>query len=224
MKIPAKYLIIVVVLAMPAELFSQSFILKTGLNLANRHTETDLYPSRYNTKLGFHAGAIGEFPLNDFLLYEIGFLLSAKGHKITSEFTTHGQDIKIDGITDLLYLDIPFNAKLLLDLGDTKLYGIFGVYMGIGLSGNINFTSINITYDFIHEYEEDVQWGSDDMMNGLRRMDFGWNLGAAVEVSFFQIGFNYGLGFANILPNNDDDLKANNRVIGISLGYRFQGK
>lgn len=225
MKIPVKYLILVVALAMPAELFSQSYILKAGLNLSNRHiTQFDNYElsDSYNLNSGFHGGAIGEFPLNNFLLYEIGFLLSAKGCKINREFTHHGNDIKIDRVTNLLYLDIPFNGKALLDLGDTKVYGVFGIYLGIGLSGNI--TNIQTTNDQIYKHEFDIMWGSDDMINGLKRFDLGWNLGAVVEINFFQIGFNYGLGFANILPNNDEGVKANNRVIGISLGYRFEGK
>ena len=72
--------------------------------------------------------------------------------------------------------------------------------------------------------EEDVEWGSDEENDDLKRLDFGLTMGAGVEISSIQIGLTYGLGLANISSYNDNGNKINNRVLGISVGYKFGGK
>jgi hypothetical protein len=45
--------------------------------------------------------------------------------------------------------------------------------------------------------------------------------GAGVEINSVLIGLNYSLGLGNISPNTDNGNMINNRVLGLSVGYKF---
>ena len=95
---------------------------------------------------------------------------------------------------------------------------MFGPYAAIGLSGKIKQEeSIN---GATTSEEIDIEWGSDIESSNFKRMDFGLIMGAGVELNSIQIGLNYSLGLANILPQNN--VKFRNRVLGISFGYKFR--
>ena len=72
--------------------------------------------------------------------------------------------------------------------------------------------------------EEDVEWGSDKEKDDLKRLDFGLTMGGGVEINSIQIGLTYALGLANISSYTDYGTKINNRVLGLSVGYKFGGK
>jgi len=71
--------------------------------------------------------------------------------------------------------------------------------------------------------EEDVRWGSDEEAD-LKKMDFGLTVGAGIELNSLQMGLTYSLGLANISPYSENGYKISNRVLGISIGYKFGGK
>ena len=96
---------------------------------------------------------------------------------------------------------------------------MFGSYIGIGLSGTIKG---EVIVDGLTTSQEiDIEWGS-DIDSDFKRMDFGLIIGAGVELNSIQIGLNYSLGLANISPQTN--VKVNNRVLGISVGYKFGEK
>jgi hypothetical protein len=49
-------------------------------------------------------------------------------------------------------------------------------------------------------------------------------MGARVEINSILIGANYGLGLANISNYASDGSSVHNRVLSISVGYKFGGK
>jgi len=215
---------LVLVVTMTNESSAQSFGLKGGLNLSNMldKDDDDTYSDDYKMKPGFHIGATAEFPFSDMFSFETGLLLSTKGFKISDEETFDGDIFKYEGKTNLIYLDIPLTAKASFDLGGAKLYGLFGPYVGIGLSGKSKF---EFTFNGETEKEEvDIKWGSDEEKSNLKRLDFGLTMGAGVEMSSIQIGLTYNLGLANLSPNTENGYKISNRVIGISVGYKFGGE
>jgi len=69
--------------------------------------------------------------------------------------------------------------------------------------------------------KEDINWGSDEDEDDLKRFDFGLSLGAGVELDAFQIGLSYGMGLANISPYTGNGMKTNNRVLAITGSYRI---
>ena len=61
-----------------------------------------------------------------------------------------------------------------------------------------------------------------DIKDQLNAFDYGFNIGASYEMdNGMNINIRYNYNFANIYKSNDFDLKANNTVIQISLGYKF---
>ncbi len=224
MKNVIKLLIFVLVVSMTTGAFAQNFGLKGGLNLSNILAKDDntTYSDDFKMNPGFHIGATAEFPFSDMFSFETGLLLSTKGYKISEEETFMGKKIEMKIKTNLFYLDIPLTAKASFDLGDAKVFGLFGPYIGMGLTGQSKTVT---TIDGKTEKEkEDVEWGSEKGKSDLKRLDFGLTIGAGVEIDLFQIGLGYNLGLANISPYNDGGMKSNNRVIGLSVGYKFGGK
>jgi len=224
MKYLANLLVVVIVCTMTTELFAQNFVVKGGLNLSNMIAKDDeeTYSDDFKMRPGFHVGAAVEFPINEMFSFETGLLLSTKGFKMSEEETYDGETYKFEEKINLLYFDIPLTAKATFDLGGAKIYGVFGPYLGMGLSGKEKY---EVTIDGETDTEEeDIEWGSDEDEDFLKRLDFGLTMGAGVEISSIQIGLTYGLGLANISSYNDDGTKVNNRVLGISVGYKFGGK
>jgi hypothetical protein len=55
----------------------------------------------------------------------------------------------------------------------------------------------------------------------FRRLDFGLNVGAGIELMNFQVGVKYGFGLSNMIaPHSKTD---SNMVLGFSVAYLFGG-
>lgn len=163
---------------------------------------------------GFHAGVIADFSISDNVFVQPGILVSQKGFRI--EESVMGFTIK--NTTSLLYAEIPVNIGYRLELGDNaKLYFMAGPYVGYGITGK---SKTQVTGS--PSETEDVEWGNE--AGELKRLDFGVNAGAGVEISNILIGAQYGLGLSNNIAEGDKDNSFKNAVIGISLGYLFGGK
>ena len=221
------FLIVIAIMMATDKFFSQEFGIKAGFNSSNMHiVYDDMISIDANMKTGFHIGATAEFPLTEIFSLETGLLLSTKGFILKQLFTEEVDGYNYESKVNLspLYLDIPITAKASFDTGGgTKIYFVFGPYVGIGLSGTIKGEEIISFKDGVTtSYENDIEWGS-DIDSDFKRMDFGLIMGAGVELNSIQIGLNYSLGLPNILPKNNI-VKFRNRVLGISVGYKFGEK
>jgi hypothetical protein len=225
MKYLVKIFVVVIAFTMATgELFAQNFVLKGGLNLSTMLIKDvdETYSNDFTMNPGFHVGAMAEFPLSEIFSFETGLLLSSKGYKISEEETQMGETYKYEQKLNLLYLDIPLTAKATVDLGGAKIYGVFGPYVGMGLSGKERYEE---TFDGETETEEfDIVWGSDKQKSDFKSLDYGVTAGAGIEINSIQIGLTYALGLANISPNTDGSFKVNNQVLALSVGYKFGGK
>lgn len=192
--------------------FSQKFGVKAGLNLSNMLEKDNevTYSEDYKMKLGFNVGGNIEISFNDMLSFEPGLSLSTKGYKIKME----EDGVEVKGSVNLLYIDVPLNAKASFDLGGAKLFVLAGPYAGFGITGKYKVKSEGISI------EQDIEWGTDEESD-LKRLDFGINAGVGVQINSFEISAGYGLGLANLAPQTEGGYKIANRVIGISLGYKF---
>jgi hypothetical protein len=210
-------------------LYAQDFRFRGGLNLSNMRMNYVYSPNaNFKIKPNFHVGLTTEFRLFEILSLETGLILSGKGTKFSDEGT--GEFNFLDQISvynfeatlNLLYLDIPFTAKTYFDLGKTKIYGLFGPYLGIGLGGKTK-TVMNFNGNEFQTSERAWKLGK----SSYKRLDFGLTLGTGLEINSIQIGLTYGLGLANIFNNyylSNDKAIINNRVLELSLGYRFSRK
>jgi len=174
---------------------------KAGLNLANINGK-DAGSPKINPS--YNVGGFAEFGVTDNFALEAGLALSGKGAKETEENMT---------VTlSPLYLEIPINANLKIDLGAAKLLIFAGPYVGIGVGGQekMEYESNNLSTD--------IKYGNDQ--GQLKRIDMGLNFGAGVEFNKIQIRAQYGLGLTNIISTTE----VKNSVISISVGYMFGGK
>lgn len=200
-------------IAINGNLSAQKLYVKGGLNFSNMLFKADdeTLSDDFKSRTAYHVGLAAEFPISKIYSFETGLLLSAKGFKMSEG--------DFESKMNLTYLDIPLTAKATFDVGSVKVFGLFGPYVGIGLSGKSKFTENDGENETI---EKDVNWGSDDDSD-MKRLDFGLTAGAGIEIKAFQIGLNYSLGLANLNPESDD-MTLKNRVLGISVAYRFLGK
>jgi len=212
-----KLLIVVILSIMAKKSFAQTFGVKAGLNLSNivMKDNADRYDDDFKMKPGFHLGVTAEFPINETFSFEPGLLLSTKGVKET--YSESGYDYT--SVTNLYYIDIPLTGKAYYKVGSVKIYGLFGPYLAIGLSGKAKTQETG--------YPEDthtILWGKDSENDDLKRLDLGLSFGAGVALSSFEIGLSYNLGLNNISAYTGDGFKINNRVLGISVGYKLGSK
>lgn len=219
MKNSVKPGILVFLLFLGTESFAQIFGIKAGLNLSNILAKDDdvTYSDDFKMNPGFHIGPTVEFSINELFAFESGLLLSTKGTKISEKETYMDETWSYSSKVNLLYLDIPLTAKANFDIGSLIIYGTFGPYIGMGISGK---TKYEYTGNGETETdEEDINFGSDE--DDLKRLDYGITAGAGMEFNAIQIGITYSLGLANISNYADEVNKACNRVLGISVGYKF---
>jgi hypothetical protein len=204
-------------LTLPA--ISQVIGIKGGLNLANilakSHDGTKI--DEFKMKPGFHFGITAEIPVAETTSFETGLFLSTKGFKLDVKESSYSQKSN----ANLLYLDVPLLAKAYFNVGDAKIYGALGPYIGFGLSGK---TKNEVTYDGETESEEiDLKWGSGED-DDIKPLDYGLMAGAGIDIKSIELGLNYSYGLANLEANSEGESKMKNRVISISVGYKFNSK
>lgn len=215
-------LIFAIMFTLSTESYAQTFGVKGGLNLSNMHSKDDdeTYDDNFKMNPGFHLGATAEFPITEMFSFETGLLLSTKGTKVSDKYESNSVTYESSkGKINLFYLDIPLTSKATYDLSGTKIYGVFGPYLGIGLSGKYKYEETGSTTT-----TQDVKWGQSSSDDDLKRFDYGLIFGTGVEIKTIQIGLSYGIGLANISSNFSNGMKIKNRVLEISAGYKFGGK
>ena len=213
-------LIVFVMFGITAESLAQTIGIQAGLNLSDMLMKDDegVYGDNFKIKPGFNAGATLEFPIKEMFSFNMGLLLSTKGYKVDDKYGT----TEFKGTFKLLYIDIPLTAKAYFNVLGARIYGAIGPYFGVGLSGKYKF-DVTINGDTTTD-TENINWGSDAADDDLKRLDFGLTAALGVEINSIDIGVSYGLGLANISSFTDGGTKVKNRVLGISLGYKFGGK
>jgi hypothetical protein len=178
---------------------AQRFGIKAGLSMANakyEYTETSISTENL---ICFQAGLIGELPISDALYLNAGALFSQKGTKLS----LLGMEVKFP----VNYVEIPLNLAYKYDLGPLKLFAQAGPYLGYGLSAKMTGSGI----------DETINFGTEP--NQMKRLDYGANFGAGIEIGAVQIGANYGLGLANI--SNDPDETMKNGVLSFTVALLF---
>lgn len=219
--------IVILVCAISAESFAQTFRVKAGLNLSKVHEKyPDMtYRDDYSIKPGFHLGGTAEYPLSEIFFFETGMFFSTKGYKYEEKIDGYSTNEKLN----LYYVDIPLTAKVSIEFGNINVYGFLGPYIGIGLIGKVK-TELFVPRLGQNNEETNVEWGSGPHDN-YKRLDYGLQVGLGIEKKSIQFGLTYGLGLADISPDPNDENNitdyvpiTRNRVVGISIGYKFGRK
>jgi len=222
MKTLIKITILSLFLLVGLKSMSQTLGVKAGLNLSTMHVKYSASDGEnHQLNPGFHIGPTLEIPINKTLSVETGLLLSSKGFRIKGEHAYLNEFIKQNEKLNLLYLDIPITAKLSFDVGSQQIYGKLGPYFSTGLTGRYN-TGLKVE-GTQETYELDVGFGSNRDKGDLKRLDFGLISGVGINFNRIQVEVNYSLGLANVnaFKYLNNATKATNRVVEISVAYKF---
>ena len=215
MKKAMRFLLVILISLLCFESFAQTIGIKGGLNLSNMFMEADGDKEDLKMNPGFHIGGIVDFQFTDLLSLETGLLLDTKGFKFKEEGSGYSYQEKLN----LFYLDIPVVLKVSFDVGsNVKIYGAAGPYIGVGLTGKSKSEYVDQGNE--GSDEEKIKWGNSDD-DHLKRLDYGLEFSAAVEIKAILIGISYDLGLANAFTSSDYDVKIKNRVIRVSIGFWF---
>jgi hypothetical protein len=195
----APLLFLSLVLPLPSN--SQSIGLKGGLSLAKGTYKYSMVKQQTHFFPGLSIGLSGEVPLSESLFLNSGALFIKKGVK------RHIADL--DQKIPVIYLEIPVNIVYKYDFITWKMFGQAGLYAGIGLSAKSKRG----------DEKEKIEFGTE--LEQFRRMDYGVNMGAGVELdNNVQFIINYGYGIRDI--SRQYDVKIRNRVLTITVFCPFE--
>jgi hypothetical protein len=177
-----------------------SYGVKAGVDLSNWGGE-DIEDAELDINTGFHAGVFAETALRSGLGFESGLYVATKGFRSKEVF--EGMDMKLTSTS--YYLDLPVYAKY-------NMPGGFNIFAGPQFSYLLDN---KLTWEIDGEKED--EWGTE----GANRFDIGAVAGLGYRFGdTFSVNANYDFGLAKL--GKDDDSKIYNRVVKISLAYRFR--
>ena len=226
MKSLIKLSIIALLIAITSESFGQTFGIKAGVNFSNMLIKESELFLPYNTnvpdprlKTGFHIGAVIEYPLFDLFSVESGLSLITLGTNLTTKEPFGATTLITKAKHSLYYLTIPLTAKVPFSIKGLDFYGTAGAYGGLGLIGNAD--TVTTFGDQKESVKGKIAWGSEPVVDYLKRVDYGLTFGVGMKLTTFQIGLSYNLGLANISADSEIGSLAKNRYLGISVSYMF---
>lgn len=221
MRVFSKLVFLVIAFAITSQVNAQTFSVKAGMNLSNvvvKESDSTL-SNDYKSNIGFNFGGTIEIPIVNNFSIEPGIFVSTKGfhEEISEDFFGIKYSMKMN--MNLYYIDIPLNGKYTYNMNSFKIYGLLGPYLGVGITGTLKqeSTAMNQT----QTEEKTVVFDSKNEEFHLNRFEYGFQIGAGVELKSFLFGISYNYGLGNISPNTDNNLTATHRILGFNVGYRF---
>ena len=203
-----------------------SMQLKGGANFSNISISENGSVDKANTLSSFHLGVMVDLPLASILSFQGGLLYTGKGSKV--EFGKPGDAVYVQGTSGPMYIEMPLQlvAKIPIVIG--KIFVGAGPYGAIGITGKNKLTIQSggaTTYS-----NKNIAFSGDSTVTPsiygfgrLKRLDFGLNALAGIEISRFIFTANYGMGFADIKEGNINNDNDNNkyRVLSFSVGLKL---
>lgn len=167
-----------------------------------------------NSKIAYRAGLNMAYEFNEKLNLHAGVFYSAKGFK--SDFS--GVVLKFNPN----YVEIPVyvNYNIVSFPGGDVFIGA-GPYVGYCIGGKTKTSGSFMGVSF--DDESDLNIGSDATNDDLKPLDFGANVNAGIVTNMgLYARFNYGMGFANLLPGGTSSESMKNNGFALSIGYQIK--
>lgn len=220
MKRLVRLLAMVLLTTSAGSLFAQTIGVKAGYTLADMliEEEGEIISEELEMRSGFHFGPTFEWGIGEEAGIETALLITTKGKRTNELETFEGISYRSNSKVNLWYLDIPVLGKLYADVGQTRIYGMAGPYVGIGLSGITKMEETVGSENYDEEW--DIVWGPDED-DDLKRLGLGLAVGGGVEVNSFLFEFTAHFALNNISPQSDYNIVVRNRSFMFSLGYKF---
>ena len=186
-------------------LFAQPvFGVRAGLNIASFTGEDNM--DDFSTKLGFHAGAMMQYPVGGNFILQPELLYTMKG--ATAELMLAG--IKNELIGRANYIEIPLLIKYNIEMSSVKIQPYIGASLGYLLVGEVENkkTILGVSTTDTQDFKDDME----DLEAGL-------NLGVdAIVMQNIMVGLRFNMGLTEIAKEGN---KYKNNVIMVNLGYLF---
>jgi hypothetical protein len=185
-----------------------SFGVKGGVNFATLNGDNIESP---NSRTSFHVGLLAEFPLADIFSIQVEALYSGQGAE-------YDQTITVPDITSPTgFTTFEQNTELQLDYINVPVLAKFYIVEGLSLEAGPQFS-------FLVNDEWDTNPTADegDSPSPIRQTANTFEFGVSGGLTFLtNVGLfataRYNQGISDIA----DDLKVNNSVIQVGLGYKF---
>ncbi len=174
---------------------------RLGANLASLKVKVNFLGSSFaiNTdeKLGGHFGVYYKKAINEKFSIRPNLIFTTGGGKFNDETTGESSNLNAS------YLGLPVDFMYTVPAGSNSFSLVGGPFLGFLLSSSSDESS-----------DEDE----------LSAMDFGLNLGFQFNVKSFGVGLSYGIGLANVIPEEEvtaffSGAEANTKVISLYFTY-----
>ena len=171
-----------------------------GVNLATVNADSEDGSSAFDHHVRGVFGGFVKVPLFSSIELQPEVLYSMKGAKFAEE--------AIDATLLLDYLEVPVLARLSWRVFDNGFYVAGGPSFGLRLRARTRA-------EFSGSTEER------DISDDVERFDFGAVAAAGFEFGSFVVDGRYTHGFSDVDKDTSDDVKVRNRVVSVTVGYRF---
>lgn len=211
---------------------AQNTQIRGGLNLANVSVTENGRVDKANQLTSFQVGILTDIKLGSSMLaLQPGILYTGKGSKVQKG--TAGQAGYFKQTFNPQYLEVPLNLLVKAPVGSSSRFFVgAGPYVAMGIGGKTKTEGTRaLTGDY--SFERDITFSNDDPttfdqeegtgLGVIRRFDYGLNGTAGIEGKSVVLGVNYGLGLAKLQSgtNSNADNNNKNRVLSLSLGFKF---
>jgi hypothetical protein len=168
--------------------------------------DADDFNDEVKSLSGFQIGAVANIMVNNLFSIQPELLFIQKGMRL--------EDGNEYMKTKYNYLEVPVLAKV--TFGTEQLHGFVtgGPTAGYAMSGKIDMKMEG------EEFNEDIEFEDDDNRFELGA-SFGVGLGYKLGAGTLNFDVRYGLGLSSLYKTENDQPKAKNRVLGVSLAYLF---
>ena len=169
----------------------------------------------FDTKghFGWKIGGVANMPVASNIAFMPQLNVLNKGSEF--EFTESG--VKVEGTTSLTYVELPLNFVYT----SGGFFGGIGPSIAFGIGGKDTYKAAGFD-----EQEADVKFDgkkdATDDKSHYKGLDFGAQVIAGYKLpSGLFLNVHYNLGFSNISPEDDAEIK--NSYFGVGVGFMFGG-
>lgn len=212
MKKATKLVLVLSFIFLSSYSFSQRYAISGGFSFTDMKVSgvDTIQSNNIRFRSGFRLGTVAEYSLSDMFSFEPGLLLSMKGFNNKTELLGETQIEKFS----ILYLEAPVHLKVTTEYGNFKIFGLIGPYVGWGIKGKTKI-------DYKGQSEQiNLNWGDDDKTTQFERLDYGFSVGAGMEIDKASFRITYSQGIMNIAANSNAEII--NRGLSISFAYFFR--
>ena len=173
------------------------FGVKGGVNLADEVITGDNNPPPLDWRVGIVAGGFVRLPLAPWVGLQAEGLYAQKGAKLD-----------VQGVNSTIQLDYAEIPVLLHVRFAHRYYVAGGPSMAFAVRAKARSSFSGAATEI-------------DIMDEIKRFDFGVAMGGGVEFGSLVVDGRYTLGLTDIDKDTSDSTKTKNRAISITAGFRF---